>query len=165
MKEYPMLAQVGMASYSYASRRGGSNLLAIINAPAVIRNAHGNWKSADITRATGTHMADVCVEDREMVSAKAKHLVATTVQLAIKRLDRTDFQWGEIPGVVTNADRDRILEDAAALYTDVKVPGRESDHVKFNMEVNSTSGVDFLQAKYISKDGSDCRFKIWDTGG
>ena len=36
---------------------------------------------------------------------------------------------------------------------------------KFNMEVNSTSGVDFMQAKYISKDGSDCRFKIWDTGG
>ena len=36
---------------------------------------------------------------------------------------------------------------------------------KFNMEVNSTSGVDFLQAKYISKDGSVCRFKIWDTGG
>ena len=82
-----------MSICSYASRRAGSNLLALMGAPAVIRNAHGNWKTGDVARVASSGMADVYTEDKEMVSAKAKTLVARTIQLAIKRLNRTDFSW------------------------------------------------------------------------
>ena len=88
-----MNAKFAMSINSYASRRAGSNLLAIINATAVIRNAHGNWK-------TSSSMADVYTENREMVSAKAKTLVAGVIQLTIKRLGKTDFHWGDIPAMV-----------------------------------------------------------------
>ena len=66
-----MNARFTMSICSYASRRAGSNLLALMGAPAVIRNAHGNWKT-DTTKAAGSGMADVYTEDKEMVSAKAK---------------------------------------------------------------------------------------------
>lgn len=36
---------------------------------------------------------------------------------------------------------------------------------KFNADVFSTSGVDFLQTSFTSKDNTQCRFKVWDTGG
>ena len=36
---------------------------------------------------------------------------------------------------------------------------------KFSADVFSTTGVDFLQTLYTSKDETLCRFKIWDTGG
>ena len=87
LKEYPMNARFNMSINSYASRRAGSNLLAIINAEAVIRSAHGNWK-------TSSSMADVYTEDREMVSVKAKTLVAGVVQLTIKRLGKNRFPLG-----------------------------------------------------------------------
>ena len=58
LREYPMNARFMMSICSYASRRAGSNLLALMGAPAVIRNAHGNWKT-DTTKATGSGMADV----------------------------------------------------------------------------------------------------------
>ena len=74
LKEYPMNAKFAMSINSYASRRAGPNLLAIINAEAVIRNAHGNWK-------TTSSMADVYTENREMVSAKAKTLVAGVIHV------------------------------------------------------------------------------------
>ena len=63
LKEYPMNARYQMSSFSYASRRAGSNLLAL-GAPAVIRTAHGNWKSAltEITQRTG--MADIYTEEK-----------------------------------------------------------------------------------------------------
>ena len=67
-----------------------SNLLAIMNVPAVIRNAHGNWKTTS-SAAAGSGMADVYTESTEIVSAKAKTLVARTIQLAIQRLNRIDF--------------------------------------------------------------------------
>ena len=87
-----MNARIMMSFCSYASRRAGSDLLALMGAPAVIRNAHGNWKTADVARIAGTEMADVYTEEKEMASAKAKTLVARTIQLAIKRLNRTDFR-------------------------------------------------------------------------
>ena len=110
-----------MSACSYASRRAGSNLLALLGASSVIRNAHGNWK------ADGSHkvMADVYAEKKEMVSAKAKTLVTFPIQLAIKRLNKTDSRWGDIPPVVPQADRDKILDKATGLYTDVRVPDRE----------------------------------------
>ena len=79
-----MNARFTMSICSYASRRASSHLLALMGAPAVIRNAYGNWKT-DTTKAAGSGMADVYTEDREMVSAKAKTLVARTIQLAIPR--------------------------------------------------------------------------------
>ena len=122
-----MNARFMMSICSYASRRAGSNLLALMGAPAVIRNAHGNWKTADVARVAGTEMADVYTEEKEMVSAKAKTLVARTIQLAIKRFNRTDSRWGDIPSVVPKTARDMILDEASRLYTDVKVPDRESE--------------------------------------
>ena len=89
-----MNAKLMMSFCSYASRRAGSNLLALMGATAVIRNAHGNWKTADVARNAGTGMADVYTEEKDMVSAKAKTLVARTIQPAIRRLNRTDFRWG-----------------------------------------------------------------------
>ena len=50
-----------------------------------------------------------------MVNAKAKTLVARVIQLTIKRLDKTDFSWGDIPATVPQADRDKILDDASKL--------------------------------------------------
>ena len=78
-------------------------------------------------------MADVYTEETEMVSAKAKTLVARSIQLAIKRLNKTDFRWGDIPSVVPKADRDEILDKAAKLYTDVRAPDREREFVRENM--------------------------------
>ena len=83
LKEYPMCAKFNMSFTSYASRRAGTNLLAVINAEDVIRRAHGNWKACSA-------MADVYTEDRLMISAKAKTLVAGVIQLTIKRLGKTD---------------------------------------------------------------------------
>ena len=80
LREYPMNVRFTMSICSYASRREGSNLLALMGAPAVIRHAHGNWKT-DSTKAADSGMADVYTEDKEMVSAKAKTLVARTIQL------------------------------------------------------------------------------------
>ena len=54
-----MNAKFMMSFCSYASRRAGSNLLALIGALAVIRNAHGNWRAADVVRNAATEMADV----------------------------------------------------------------------------------------------------------
>ena len=59
-----MNAEIMMSFCSYASRRAGSNLLALIGAPAGIRNAHGNWKSADVVRNAGTEIADVYTEEK-----------------------------------------------------------------------------------------------------
>ena len=36
---------------------------------------------------------------------------------------------------------------------------------KFNPDVFSTTGVDFLRTVHTSKDGTLCKVKIWDTGG
>ena len=132
LKEYPMNTKFMMSINSYASRRAGSNLLALINANAVIRNAHGNWKT-DSSKSARSGMADVYTENREMVSAKAKTLVAHTIQLTIKHLNKTDFSWGDIPATVPQADRDKILDEASKLYTDVKVPERDREFVRENM--------------------------------
>ena len=67
------------------------------------------------SKAAGSAMADVYTENREMVNAKAKTLVARVIQLTIKRLDKTDFSWGDIPATVPQADRDKILDDASKL--------------------------------------------------
>ena len=88
-------------------------------------------------------MADVYTEDREMVSAKAKTLVASVIQLTIKRLGKTDFRWGDIPAIVMKADRDKILDDASRLYTDVKVPARDREFVTENMSLDLPAA-DFL---------------------
>jgi hypothetical protein len=147
LKEYPMNAKFDMSINSYASRRAGSNLLSIINADAVIRNAHGNWK-------TTSSMADVYTEDRQMVSAKAKTLVAGVIQLTIKRLGKTDFRWGDIPAIVQKADRDKMLDDASKLYTDVKVPERDREFVTENMSLDLPAE-DFLD--------EDVSTGIWNT--
>ena len=39
--------------------------------------------------------------------------MARSIQLAIKRLNKTDFGCGDIPSVVLKADRDKILDEAA----------------------------------------------------
>ena len=104
-------------------------MLTIINADDVIRRAHGNWK-------TSSSMADVYTENREMVSAKAKTLVAGVIQLTIKRLGKTNFRWGDIPAIVQKADRDKILDDASLLYNDVKVPERDREFVTENMSLD-----------------------------
>ena len=121
LKEYPMHARFNMSACSYASRRAGSNPLALMGASSAIRNAHGNWKAEGLHKA----MADVYTEEKDVVSAKAKVLVALSIQLAIKRLNRTDFRWGDIPPVVPQADRDKILDKAFGLNTDVRVPERK----------------------------------------
>ena len=141
LKEYPMNAKFDMSINSYASRRAGSNLLSIINADAVIRNAHAS-------------MADVYTENREMVSAKAKTLVAGVIQLTIKRLGKTDFRWGDIPAIVQKADRDKILDDASKLYTDVKVPERDREFVTENMSL------DLPAEAFLDEDVSA---GIWNT--
>ena len=146
LKEYPMNAQFGMSINSYASRRAGSNLLAIINADEVIRKAHGNWK-------TSSSMADVYTENREMISAKAKLLVAGVIQLTIKRLGKTDFRWGDIPAIVQKADRDKILDDASLLYNDVKVPERDREFVTENMTLDLPAE-EFLDEDAWTLEGS-----------
>ena len=74
-----------------------------------------------------------------MGSAKAKTLVARSIQLAIKRLNKTDFRWGDIPSVVPKADRDEILDNAAEPYTDVRAPDREREFVRENMVLELTA--------------------------
>ena len=79
-----------------------------------------------------------------MVSgAKAKTLVALSIQLTIKRLNKTDFRWGDIPPVVPKADRDEILDKAIGLFTDVRVPEREREFVRDNM-ILKLAADDFL---------------------
>ena len=90
-------------------------------------------------RIAGSEMADLYTEEEEMVSAKAKTLVARTIQLAIRRLNRTDFKWADIPSVVPEVDRDKILDEASRLYTDVKVPDREREFVRENMILELTA--------------------------
>jgi hypothetical protein len=146
LKEYPMNARFGMSNNSYASRRAGSNLLAIITADEVIRKAFGNWKSA-------TSMQDVYTENRVMVSAKAKSLVAGVIQLTIKRLGKTDFRWGDIPSVVKKEDRDKILDEASRLYNDVKIPESDREFVTENMTLDLPAG-DFLDDDAWTLEGS-----------
>ena len=99
-------------------------------------------------------MADVYTENREMVSAKAKTLVAHTIQLTIKRLNKTDFSWGDIPATVPQADRDKILDDASKLHTDVKVPERDREFVRENMVL------DLAADAFLDEDVSA---DLWET--
>ena len=64
LKEHPMNARYQMSACSYASRRAGSNLLALMGAPAVIRTAHGSWKSALTEPTQRTGMADIYTEEK-----------------------------------------------------------------------------------------------------
>ena len=96
-----------------------------------------------------TAVADVYTEQKEMVSAKAIALVARSIQLAIKRLNKTDFRWGDIPSVVPKADRDKILDEAAKLYTDVRAPDMEREFVRENMVLELTAD-DFLDTDVSS---------------
>ena len=153
LKEYPINAKFMMSINSYASRRAGSNLLSLINANAVIRNAHGNWKT-DSSKSAESGMADVYTENREMVSAKAKTLVAHTIQLTIKRLNKTDFSCGDIPATVPQADRDKILDNLSKLYTDVKVPERNREFVRENMVL------DLAADAFLNEDVSA---DLWET--
>ena len=93
-----------------------------------------------------------------MVSAKAKTLVAGVIQLTIKRLGKTDFHWGDIPTAVAQADRDKILDDASKLYTDVKVPERDREFVKENMSL------DLAAEDFLDEDVSEVMVSgIWDN--
>ena len=71
LKEYPMNARFMMSINSYASRRAGSNLLALMGGPAVIRNAHGNWKT-DSSKSAGSGMADVYTKTGEWSAQRLK---------------------------------------------------------------------------------------------
>ena len=151
LKEYPMCAKFNMSFTSYASRRAGTNLLAVINAEEVIRRAHGNWKAC-------CAMPDVYTEDRLMISAKAKTLVVGVIQLMIKRIGKTDFRWGDIPSIVRKEDRDKILDDAALLYNDVRIPDRTREFVTQQMSLDLPAK-DFLDADVWTLEGTH---KIWE---
>ena len=88
-----------------------------------------------------------------MGSAKAKTLLARTIQLAIRHLNGTDFRWADIPSVVPKEDRDKILDEASKLYTDVKVPDRESEFVRESMVLDLTADA------FLDKDVSN---NIWE---
>jgi hypothetical protein len=100
----------------------------------------------------------VYTENREMISAKAKTLVAGVIQLTIKRLGKTDFRWGDIPAIVQKADRDKILDDASLLYNDVKVPERAREFVTENMSLDLPAE-DFLDDDVWTLKGSE---GIWN---
>ena len=103
-------------------------------------------------------MADVYTEDRQMISAKAKTLVAGVIQLTIKRLGKTDFRWGDIPATVRKVDRDKILDDAALLYNDVKIPDRDREFVTQQMSLDLPAK-EFLDEDVWTLQGVD---KIWE---
>jgi hypothetical protein len=102
-------------------------------------------------------MPDLYTENKEMVSAKAKTLVARVIQLTIKRLGKTDFRWGDIPGTVQKVDREKILDDASALYNDVKIPNRDREFVTENMSLDLPAD-EFLDNDVWTSQGSE---EIW----
>ena len=51
----------------------------------------------------------------------------------------SDFKWADIPSVVPKVDRDKILDEASRLYTDVRVPDREREIVRENMVLELTA--------------------------
>jgi len=104
-------------------------------------------------------MADVYLENREMVSAKAQTLVAGVILLTIKRLGKTNFRWGDIPAIVQKADRDKILDDASLLYNDVKVPERDREFVTENMSLDLPAK-EFLDDDVWTLQGSE---GIWSS--
>ena len=78
--------------------------------------------------------------------------------MTIKRLGKTDFRWGDIPAMVPQADRDKILDDASKLYTDVKVPERDREFVKENMSL------DLAAEDFLDEDVSEVMVSgIWDN--
>ena len=98
-------------------------------------------------------MADVYTENREMISAKAKTLVAGVIQLTIKRLGKTDFRWGDIPATVQKADRDKILDNASLLFNDVNVPEINREFVTEHMTLDLPAE-EFLDEDAWTLEGS-----------
>ena len=134
MRTYPLNAQVDLDCCSYAARRVGPSLLALLGVTGAIRNAFGNWSDSSVTRQEGTAMADTYVEHRLIASFVAKFLVAESIRTTIETSASTNFQWGHVAEIVT--DTADIMSEAARISKDVVLPERQSDYSKLQMKID-----------------------------
>ena len=127
---------------SYAARRSGPGVMALLNQRSVVRNAFGNWKNFTITRQEGSDMADNYTEHKLQISFKAKFLVAEAIRRTIAAQKSVNFSWGEVAKIAPQADS--ILAEASSLCKDFVLDHRESDFSKLGLSVN-LSAAEFLQ--------------------
>ena len=134
-KLYPLL-MIGPAeaidSCSYAGRRAGPQVLGLLMAKSILRNAFGNWKVSAEIQKEKSDMADRYTENQLQIAFQAKFLVAEAIRRTIREQGNTNFQWGEVAARINEVPD--ILAEAGRLAVDIKMPERESQLRQMGVE-------------------------------
>jgi hypothetical protein len=143
-REYPLNLRVDLDCCSYAARRAGPGVLALLNVTGILRNAFGNWKEATEVMKERSHMPDNYTENKLQVSFKSKFLVNESIRRTVMQKNSVDFQWGELSQ--RSPETEEILALSGAMAMDVKLPSRESNYSRLEL-VTGLDADDFLDEK------------------
>ena len=149
MRLPPLNSKIDLDCCSYAARRAGAGILALLNATSLLRNAFGNWRDATEIKKQGSDMPNNYTEPKLQVSFAAKYLVAESVRRTISLTGSLNFEWGEVGRVMDQ--QPEILKEARAKALDIVTDDRRSDFAKQGLQI------DISAEEYLHPDGHEKR--------
>ena len=80
MRRPSLSSKIELDCCSYAARRAGPGVLALLNARSILKNAFGNWKGATEVKKQGSAMPENYTEHTLQVGFEATYLVAESTR-------------------------------------------------------------------------------------